>query len=291
MDGNALLHRAYHALPPLTTLEGEPINAVYGFISILCNLIAKFEPTHIIACFDTPKPTFRHAEYVGYQANRPRADSELASQFAKVFQALEALQIPVFSVEGYEADDVIGTLSHQITDSEVVIVTGDRDILQLVEDDKIKVYMPTKGLEGKLYGEKEVIERMDVKPNQIVDLKALIGDPSDNYKGVPGIGPKTAGNLLKEFETLENIYKNLGKIPEKNARKLAEGAESAGLCKKLATIVKDAPVTLNLTEAQKWDIKSDKVLKVFSEFGFKTLTKRVIALGQEIDKKRQLILI
>lgn len=275
IDGNAVLHRAYHALPPLNSKDGKPVNAVYGFISMLLRLITDHKPTHITVCFDTPKPTFRHTEYVGYQAHRPRTDSDLGLQFETMFKVLDAMKIPTYKLEGYEADDVIGTVATQAKEiGEVVIVTGDRDILQLVNH-KVKVYMPVKGLEGKLYGAEEVIERMKVSPTQIVDYKALAGDPSDNYPGVAGIGPKTASKLITEFGTLEKVYKNLDKIPEKVAKKLANGAEPAGLAKKLATIVCDVPITFHPEKAKMWDVGGQDVIKLFQEIGFKTLTKRV----------------
>ncbi len=292
IDGNAILHRAYHALPPLTSKNGVQINAVYGFISMLLGIITTLKPTHIAVCFDTPKPTFRHVEYLGYQAHRPRLESDLTSQFEIIYKVLDAMDIPIYKQEGYEADDVLGTIAKQTEKvGEVVIVTGDRDILQLV-DDRVKVYMPIKGLsEGKIYGEEEVIERMGIHPNQVVDYKALVGDPSDNYPGVPGIGPKTASHLIAEYQTVENIYKNLALITPRVSKKLAEGIESAGMSKKLATIVKDVPVTFHLEKAQKWDIDNKKTLELFEKFGFKTLTERVKKVGKKIDEEKQMSLV
>jgi DNA polymerase I len=284
IDGNAILHRAYHALPSsLTSTSGEPINAVYGFVSILINLIQNQKPTHITVAFDTPVETLRKAQYVGYQAHRPRLDSDLSSQFELTYKVLESMNIPIYKKERYEADDVIGTITAQVKDKidEVVIVTGDRDILQLVNDkNKVRVYMPIQGLnKAKLYEEADVIERMEVKASQIVDYKALAGDSSDNYPGVPGVGEKSAIKLLKEYDNLENIYKNLGNIPERISKKLAIGIESAGMSQSLARIVCDVPITYKLDEAGKWSINSEKVLSVFAEIGFKTLTKRVQQLS------------
>jgi len=293
IDGNAILHRAYHALPSsLTTKAGEPINAVYGFVSMLLRVITDLKPTHVAVAFDTAKPTFRHVEYVGYQANRPRTDSELSSQFEITYKVLEAMNIPIYKLEGFEADDVLGTIAYQLKNiDQVVIVTGDRDILQLVGG-KVKVYMPVKSLvDAKLYGESDVVGRMGVKPDKIVDYKALVGDPSDNYFGVSGIGPKTAIGLIDKYGGVDNIYKHLGEITEKTSRKLAEGAESAGLSKKLATIVTDVPITYKIEDSAKWDVDGDKVLKFFEELGFKTLTKRVKEVGELIDQEKQLKLI
>lgn len=280
IDGNAIIHRAYHALPPLTSNNtNEPINAVYGFISMMLRVIEIIKPTHIIVAWDTPKPTFRHAEYSNYQAHRPRGDSELISQFGLMRKVLDAMDIPQYSMEGFEADDIIGTAAYNSKGmDEVVIVTGDRDILQLVDDTKhIGVYMPIKGLNNaKLYHEVDVVERMGVKPAQIIDYKALVGDPSDNYPGVTGIGEKTAINLLKQFGTVDEIYKNLHLIPDRYAKKLALGVEAAGISRMLATIIHDVPVTMSLTDAVKWDVANDKTLKLFHEIGFKTLTDRVL---------------
>src|SRR5581483_6301457 len=218
IDGNAILHRSYHALPPnLTSKSGEPINAVYGFVSMLVRIVTDLKPTHIAVCFDTPVETLRKAQYVGYQANRPRLESDLSSQFEMTYKVLDAMNIPIYKKERYEADDVIGTITNQANSlvDEIIVVTGDRDILQLVDDKKhIFIYMPVKGLANmKLYKEVDVIERMGVKAQQIVDYKALAGDASDNYPGVTGIGPKTAIGLLEKYDNLENIYKHLGEIP------------------------------------------------------------------------------
>ena len=293
IDGNAIIHRAYHALPStLTNKAGDPINAVYGFVSMLLRVITDLKPTHIAVAFDTAKPTFRHVEYVGYQANRPRTDSELSSQFEITYKVLEAMNIPIYKLEGFEADDVIGTIAFQLKDiDQVVIVTGDRDILQLVGG-KIKVYMPVKSLiDAKLYGEADVVERMGVTPSRIIDYKALVGDASDNYFGVSGIGPKTAIGLIEKYGDVDNIYKHLSDLPEKTSKKLAEGAESAGLSRKLATIVTDVPITFKIDDAGKWDVDGEKLLKFFEELGFKTLTKRVKEVGGLIDKEKQMTLL
>ncbi len=302
IDGNAILHRAYHAMPALTSKDGTPINAVYGFVSMLLRIITDLKPTHIVVAWDTAKPTFRHTEYSNYQAQRPKGDSELIVQFDIAYKVLDAMQIPKYFLEGFEADDVIGTLAYQVASrhsggrrpiESIDIVTGDRDILQLVDDDKhIFVYMPTKGIsEGKLYKEQDVVERMGVKPNQIIDFKALVGDQSDNYPGVAGVGPKTAIDLLKTYGTLEQIYKNLNDIKPSIAKKLAQGAEPAGISQRLATIVKDVPVTFKLIEAEKWDIAGKKVLDLFAQIGFKTLSDRVVKVGAEIAKSKQMNLV
>lgn len=209
IDGNAIMHRAYHALPPLTTKKGEPINAVYGFVSMLLGLINELKPTHISVCFDRPEKTFRKEKYIHYQSQRPEMDEFLSSQITKMHDVLTAFGIPVYEKAGYEADDLLGTIAKQSVRveecksgskklkkthalplsrsstliDEVVIVTGDRDIFQLIND-KVKVYVPVKGLkEGKLYGVGEVRHEFDFDPIQMIDYKALVGDPSDNYPG------------------------------------------------------------------------------------------------------------
>lgn len=277
IDGNAILHRAFHALPSsLTSKKGEPINAVYGFVSILIKIIEELRPIYLAVAFDTPVETLRKAQYVGYQAKRPRLHSDLSSQFEITYKILNAMRIPIYKKERYEADDVIGTITEQVKGN-VVVVTGDRDILQLVNDKKdVKVYMPTQGInKAKVYSEGDVTERMGVKASQIVDYKALAGDSSDNYPGVAGIGPKTAISLLKKYDNLENVYKHLDEIPEKISKKLALGAESAAVSQNLAKIVCDVPITFKLEEADDWRLNGKKVLDIFAQIGFKTLTNRV----------------
>ena len=308
IDGYAILHRALHALPPLTNKRGELTNAVYGLVSMLLRVITDLEPTHIAFCLDEKEPTFRKKEFVAYQAHRPKMYEGLESQIQKAKDVINAFGIPMYSKPGFEADDVIGTLVYQVTESkrktpalqlsrsstlidEVIIVTGDRDILQLVND-KVKVYMPILGLsQGKLFGKNEVVEKMGVTPELIPDYKALVGDPSDNYKGVNGIGPKTAIKLINEFGEVTSIYKNLKKIPLQTREKLEKDKDSALISHKLATIVKDVSVKLDLDKAGKWDIDSQKVLDEFARLGFKTLAERVKKVGQQIDSEKQLNLL
>jgi DNA polymerase-1 len=290
IDGNAILHRAFHALPPLTTRTGEPINAVYGLVSMLLRVITDLKPTHLAVAFDRPEPTFRHKAFKQYQAQRPATANELVSQFAKARRVVEAFGIPVYDKAGFEADDVIGTIS-TVVKEDVVIVTGDKDQLQLVNS-RVKVYMPILGLaNAKLMGEEEVRQKMGVPPNLVDDYKALVGDPSDNYPGVPGIGPKTAVTLLEKYGTLDDIYKNLKEIPAATAEKLTKGRKYSEISKKLATIVRDVPIGFQIEEAAKWDVDSQRVLDLFAEFGFKTLTERVKKVGRQLDAEKQMPLI
>mgnify|MGYP001585415530 FL=1 len=212
---------------------------------------------------------------------------------------MESVNIPVYSKSGFEADDVIGTIATKVAlnisisqypyISETVIVTGDRDILQLVDDSKnIKLFMPIGGLaNGKIFAEKETVERLGVMPAQIPDYKALVGDPSDNYFGINGIGPKTASALLSKYKTLIGIYEHMKDIPEKLKAKLISGKESAYLSYKLATIVRDVPIKLDIKSSDKWNLVSENVLKLFEQYGFKTLTARIKALGERIEKEKQ----
>lgn len=292
-DGNALMHRAFHALPPLTTKNGEPINAVYGLVSMLINVVENLKPTHIIFCFDEKEKTFRSKLLPTYQSQRPETSSDLIPQFFKARDFLKAVNIPVYSKSGFEADDVIGTISELVTRNsqlfETVIVTGDRDILQLVDGTKnIKLFMPIAGLSnGKIFSEKETVERLGVKPTQIPDYKALVGDPSDNYFGIPGIGPKTATSLLEKYKTLDGVYKHLKDLPDKLKENLEKGKESAELSYKLATIIKDVPIKIDIEGANNWDLISQNVLNLFSDFGFKTLTLRIRKLGEKLEKEKQ----
>ncbi len=286
------MHRSFHALPTsLTTSYGEPINAVYGFVSMLLRTIQDLKPTHIAVCFDRPEPTFRKKEFAGYQSKRPEMDITLSSQFEKMQDTLKAIGIPVYSKAGFEADDLIGTISKQAQVDEVIIVTGDKDILQLV-DKKIKVYMPTKGMsEGKIHEEEDVKQKLGVTPKQIIDYKALIGDSSDNYPGVAGIGPKTAVSLIEKYQTLENIYDHISEVKESTSRRLLEGRKMGFMCKRLATIVTDVDVDFNLEQARKWKIDNPDVIDLFKDYSFKTLTKRVQDVGKLVQSDNQLTLL
>ncbi len=260
---------------------------------MLIRAITDLKPTHIAVCFDEKEKTFRHIALPTYQAQRPPMAEDLSSQFSKAKDFLRAAGIPIYSKPGYEADDVIGTIAYSVQrtgDSEIVIVTGDRDQLQLVDDKlNIKLYMPVAGLtNAKLYGEKETIERMGVPPTQIDDYKALVGDPSDNYSGIPGIGPKTATNLLSKYKSMKGIYDHIKEIPESTRKKLVEGERLGQLSKKLATIVRDVPIEIDFDAMNKWKLDSREVIDLFvAEFGFKTLTERIKVVGKQMESEKQ----
>lgn len=289
LDGNAIMHRAYHALPPLTNATGQQTNAVYGFISMLLRLIQDFHPSHVAVAFDRPEKTFREELFEAYQAHRPHMEEEMSSQFPLVKQVLDAMHIPMYEKAGFEADDVLGTITKEVTQqsgdqvlSDVIVVTGDRDILQLV-DEHIRVYLPIKGLsEGKLYDVEAVKEKFFIEPIQIIDYKGLIGDASDNYRGVEGIGPKTAVTLLQKYATVENLYDHVQEQLPAVKEKLIKGEDNARLSKKLATIVRDVPLDIDITGMEYSTESSQELIDVLTSLGFNTLTKRVIG---RVDKK------
>lgn len=290
IDGNAILHRAFHALPQtLTSPDGLPVNAVYGFTTMLFKLFSDLKPTYIAVAFDRAKPTFRKQMFAGYQAHRPKMDEGLSGQIEKVHDVVRSFDIPIYELDGYEADDVIGSLAKQAINTQVIIVTGDRDLLQLVKDDRVLTYMPVKGLsEAKIYGEKEARERLGVHPKQIPDYKALAGDQSDNYPGVQGIGPKTAVQLLETFGSVEKLYQAIQKKDKRLEilsphilEKLAVGAEDAVLSKDLATIRTDAPIHLNLDAAKITSLDQPEAKKTLEELHFFSLLKRLQKLGKE----------
>ncbi len=296
-DGNAIIHRAYWAFPlSLTTKKGEIVNAVYGFSRMLLKALEDLKPKFVICAFDLPGPNFRHQAFIGYQAHRPEMEADLASQIDKVHQVVEALGIPIFTQPGFEADDVLGTLSklakRRRKNLEVIIVTGDKDILQLVEK-RIKVLIPNKGFAAPtLFGPKKVKEALGVTPDQIIDYKALMGDSSDNYPGVSGIGPKTACQLLDRFSTLDQIYKNLDKIESESIRKkLEEGRESAFLSQKLAKIVIDLKLKLKFKQARFSYQKATGAVELFEELGFKSLIKRLPGSSVREEREKQMSLI
>ena len=288
IDGNAILHRAFHAMPPLTTRSGEPINAVYGLVSMFLRVVQDLKPDAIAVAFDEKEPTFRHKEFGKYQSQRPPTADELSSQFEKARDFFKAAKVPIYSLAGFEADDVIGTIADK-SKEDVVIVTGDRDILQLVNDKKgIKLYMPVAGLtNAKLFGEAEALERMGVPANKIPDYKALVGDSSDNYPGVAGIGPVTAENLLEKYDSVDHIYAHLSDIDPKVRQKLEAKKADAKLFHRLATIIRDVPIKVDYEDMKKWKIDGPEVLNLFAEFGFKTLTERIKKVGKEIDGLKQ----
>ncbi len=284
IDANALIHRAYHALPPLRNKKGELINAVYGFCLVFLKILKELEPDFIVAAFDLPFPTFRHKKFKGYKAKRPKTPEELSQQIPKVKGILKAFKVPVFEKEGFEADDIIGTVSRLALKREIkpqienIILSGDADLLQLVNPDT-QVYFLRKGIKNTvLYNEDLVKEKYQgLTPGQLVDFKALKGDPSDNIPGVPGIGEKTAMRLIKKFGSLENLYANLSSLNQRLRVLLEEHKEKAFLSRDLIRIRKDVPIDFNLEKCQ-WTPPSrhpqmkEKVIQAFKDLGFRSLS-------------------
>lgn len=343
IDGNAILHRAYHALPPLTNTKGEVVNAVYGFLSMLLTVMSDLKPECVVVCFDRPKPTFRQAIFAEYQQHRPKMADDLVPQVGIIHALLEKMKVAVFELDGYEADDLLGTIAiqvaagsrlSQVSDDahqplsislsksrslserrqseenliekmsesafnssesdkaavfEVVILSGDRDLLQLVNG-QVKVLAPVVGVKNTiLYDSVKVKEKYGITPGQMVDYKALVGDASDGYSGVPGVGPKTAVNLLQNYRTLEGIYGHKSELNAKLIEKLEKGSEKAVLCKRLATIVVDAPITFKLEDCLVNKLVIQDWIDAFSEQGFKSLIKKAeaILLNEEKEKKAE----
>src|SRR5258706_6491752 len=281
IDGNALLHRAYHAFPPLSTPKGELINAVYGFSSMLLSVLDKLSPTHAAVAWDVKGPTFRKIEYNEYKANRAPMDEDLASQIDRTKEVVEALNIPQFGIEGYEADDIIGTLSRMAAEKisspdeiQVVIVTGDRDALQLIKDRQVVVYLPIQNhnAQSVVFDEDKVVEVYGLKTKQIIDLKSLIGDASDNIPGVKGVGKVTATKLIQSFGSLELIYENINdsKIPVRIQGLLKADMDAAKQSWQLAEINKNVPLKFVWEDCVLTDYKKDKVVSLFEELNFKS---------------------
>jgi DNA polymerase-1 len=216
LDAHAIIHRAYHALPDFATSKGEPTGALYGLVLMILKIVSDLKPNYIIACFDLPKPTYRHEVYEGYKAGRAKTDDALSVQLEKARGVCEALNIPIYSKDGFEADDMLGTIVENISDLDIVIASGDMDTMQLVSDKhnggSVCVYTLKKGVSDTvIYDEKAVFDRFGFAPKFLPDYKGLRGDPSDNIVGIQGIGEKTATELIVNFGTIENIYKKLKK--------------------------------------------------------------------------------
>lgn len=302
IDGNALVHRAFHALPPLTSPGGVVTNAVFGFSSILIKMIRELKPDYIAATFDLRGPTFRHEKFAEYKIHREKAPQELYNQIPLVKEVLVAFGVPIYEKEGYEADDLIGTLTAKAKnkkDLQTIIATGDLDALQLVDGKKVAVFTLRKGVSDTVvYDEDAVFARYGLKPEQLNDYRGLRGDPSDNIPGVPGVGEKTAADLIQKFGSLEKLYEflesekekvkrkkgNTGKISEKLAEKLLENKDKAFSSRELSIMVTDLDIDFSFDKAD-WRKNADlqKIEKNFRNLGFSSLLKRLpeINLGAE----------
>jgi len=290
IDGNAIMHRAFHAYPPFKTKEGELVNAVYGFASMLLSIINNERPKYIAVSFDTKAKTFRHEEYEEYKATRVKAPDEFYAQIPKIKELVKTFNIPIYEIDGYEADDVLGTISLQASkDPEILsyIVTGDMDTLQLVKD-KIFVLAPIKGLnEYKVYDRKAVFEKYGLYPEQIADMKGLKGDASDNIKGVQGIGEKTTQKLLQKYGHIENVYEHLDEIEGKSKTLLCDQKSEAFFSKKLATIILEVPIKLEIEKCMTSDYDLNSIEKFFEKLEFKSLIKKLKVINDYYSVKNK----
>lgn len=280
IDANSLIHRSFHALPPLTTPKGEPINAVYGLSSILLKILREHQPDYAAAAFDRPEPTFRDEMFKDYKAHRPPTAGELISQLQKAHETFGKFGIRVLEKAGYEADDIVGTLAEKFKnepDMKVVIFSGDKDNLQLIDGDKVVVELLKTGVSKTItYNEALFLQEYGFSPRQLVDYKALVGDTSDNIPGVTGIGPKGATDLIKEYGSVERIYEEVGLIPKEALRKKLEAnRENALLSKRLAAIKRDVPLEISLEELGQNPLNKEALKKYFESLGFKSLVERL----------------
>ncbi|MDD5639839.1 MAG: 5'-3' exonuclease H3TH domain-containing protein [Candidatus Pacebacteria bacterium] len=292
IDGNSIIHRAFHALPPLKRSDGQIVNAVYGFLLVLFKILKDFEPKYLVACFDRPEPTFRKKEFENYKAKRVKAPQELYDQIPLVKEVLGAFKVPIFEMAGFEGDDIIGTLSRlsvkEKKEIKNIIVSGDNDVFQLVNNDT-SVYFLKKGVKDTvLCNEKEVTEKFGgLTPRQIIDYKALRGDASDNIPGVLGVGEKTAINLILKFGSMDKIFKevenNNPEIKDSIKEKLIKEKKNAFLSLKLSEIIVDVPLKIKKIEDCEWkNYDKEEVVKSLLSFGFKSLISK-IPHEQEMD--------
>ncbi len=280
IDANSIIHRAFHAIPPFTAPDGRPSGAIYGIASILLKLWREDRPDYAAALFDRPEPTFREQKYKEYKAHRPPAPDELITQIVEAHNLFAAFGIKTFESPGYEADDLIATFAERFRASDevkVVILTGDRDTFQLIEDGHVLVQTFNKGVsDTTVYDEAAVAAKFGIAPAQMVEYKALVGDPSDNIKGVPGIGPKTAVELLQKYGSVEGIFAHIGEDP-KAEKKLGAFRKEAEQSRELVVLERHAPVDVPpLADlAPCADVKDARIEDYFINMGFATLLKRI----------------
>jgi len=289
LDAHAIIHRAYHALPDFASSKGEPTGALYGLTTMLIKIVNDLKPEWVIAAYDLPKPTHRHEVYKEYKAGRAKTDDALVVQLQRSRDLLTALSVPIYDKEGFEADDILGTVVEKLADKkdiDIIIASGDMDTLQLVDDKKVQVYTLKKGINDTiLYDEEAVVKRFGFVPKLLPDYKGLRGDPSDNIIGIKGVGEKTASVLIQKFGTIEDMYKTLDEgdeafleagITERMIKLLKDNKEEAEFSKILASIRRDAPIDFKLPEkswAESVDLKVAE--KIFSDFDFRTMSQRL----------------
>jgi len=287
IDSNSILHRAFHALPALTTKKGERTEAIYGFLLVLFKIIKEIQPNFLCACFDFPAKTLRHKKFKEYKISRPPLPDELKEQIKKTKEVLEAFKIPYYEKEGYEADDLIATIASKVKGIQKIVVSGDQDLFQIINPET-KIYFLQKGIkETLLIDEKKVAEKFGgLLPEQIPDFKALCGDPSDNIPGAKGIGEKTAISLIKEFQKIENLLeaKNL---PERIKKIIFKEKENILLSKKLAILEKEVPINFDLSQCLWPKYNEKEVEKVLQKYEFFSLIKKISEL--KVSKNLQLL--
>ena len=284
IDGHAIIHRAFHAVPDLSTSAGEPVNATFGFTSMLMKALLEEKPDYIAVTFDRPSPTFRHIQYVPYKAHRPILPDNIRPQFGRIHELVEAFGIQIYEKDGFEADDVLGTLSVQATEQGVdtIIYTGDMDTLQLVNE-HVHVKVAKRGIsEVTEYDTAEVEARYSFAPQKLPDFKGLVGDKSDNIPGVPGIGEKTAARLLEQYGDLEGVLAHIDALKPKEQKLLQNAADQARQSKYLATIVLDAPVQLDLAACRMTHVNEDRIMALFRQLEFRSLVERVRSLFRQL---------
>lgn len=283
IDANAIIHRAFHAYPPsLQTDQGIQVNAVYGFTTMLLAALERFKPEYVLCAMDTSKPTFRHAMYTEYKATRKPTDLSLIDQFPLVEEILKAFNIPILKKEGFEADDVLGTISREVDSGhwskeslDLYILSGDKDLLQLIKED-VRVCLPNGSFKNiVVYDRDMTYEKYGFYPEQVVDYKGIVGDNSDNIPGIKGIGEKTALTLLSEYGDLNNIYKNLDKVSPRYQKLFTEGVEQAEFSKELATIDQNVDIAVQLEDCLLRDFDRDSVVGVFKKFAFRSLISKL----------------
>lgn len=294
IDGNSIINRAFYALPDMSNSEGLKTNAIFGFVRMMFKIIEDYQPTHMSVAFDKKAPTFRHKQYADYKAGRKKMPDELAQQLQPLKDLLDKFNINRLELEGYEADDLIGTVARlgEENDFKVYIVTGDKDAIQLASH-KTTTLITKKGVgEVEEYDYDSVLERYEMTPTQFIDLKGLMGDKSDNIPGVPGVGEKTGIKLLKQYSTIENLIEHTDELKGSIKKKIEENKDLALMSKELATIITNVPIEVKLEDLEYGDYNKDDVVEKFKEFGFTSLITKLLdieggetTIKEEIDLK------
>ena len=290
IDGNSIINRAFYALPDMSNSDGLKTNAIFGFVRMMFKIIEDYKPTHMSVAFDKKAPTFRHKQYADYKAGRKKMPDELGQQLEPLKELLDKFNINRLELEGYEADDIIGTIAKlgEENDFKVYIVTGDKDAIQLASH-KTTTLITKKGVgEVEEYNYDSVVERYEMTPTQFIDLKGLMGDKSDNIPGVPGIGEKTGIKLLKQYSTIENLIEHTDELKGSIKKKIEENKELALMSKELATIIRNVPIDVKLEDLEYGDYNKDDVIEKFKEFGFTSLISKLLEMdGGETSIKEE----